>query len=289
MIDCLDRPVINRWYNSVKSIYEKPSTLTIRKSPDIKSDDPKIVKDYYKQILDAIQSLKDLGIKWPVDEPAEFDYSSDWCNRIHRYFTTISITNNRLDFKSKETYVINNDKLDVYNKSLHTLNNVVHILETYCSTPQKVKFGQQIKYLSVQPLGMRNKESYYKSYQFEKFEKEDFAYHTWEHYDVVFEEEILGKHILRSFLDNDNPRNIDTTGFNGWFGCFRINCDRSKQEIYNSDDFNSWLESHNTNKSNIRADFPIGNIITTSHPMDEILSSIEKSYYECITTLEFNV
>jgi hypothetical protein len=286
LIDCLDRPVINRWYNSIKQVYTDKSLMIIHKSNYIWPDNPKAVKALYNEILSAIETLKNLGVEWPVDELDNFDYTVEWCNRIHRYFTTMSLTGNRLDIKSKNRYTIDIENMEKYTKALHTINNNVHALEVYCSTTQKEKYFNKLKYLIVQPPKFKDKD-YYKLYKFEKFEKEDFANHTWEHYDVVFDEEILGKHILRSFFDDDDPKNIDSAGFNGWFGSFRIYWDKCKEEIYNSNEFNNWLSKYKTNKENVRADFPIGNIIAYSRNINEMFINIKESPAHYNVTLEF--
>lgn len=286
LIQCLDSPVVNRWYDSIKQLYADKSSMTIYKSNSIWENNPAHIKRLYDGILSAIETLKSLGIEWPIEEPPEFNYTAEWCNRLHRYFTTMTLTGNRLDLKSSQKYSICDDKMELYTTSLHTINDSVHFLEMYCSTPQKEKFLSKLKYLTIQPLNFKNKD-YYKSYQFEKFNKEDFSHHTWEHYDVVFDEEILGKHILRSFLDDDNPKNIDTTGFSGWYGSFRIYWDKGKQEIYESNEFDDWLSKHSANRNHLRADFPIGNIISSSHNINDMLLDVKKTPYNRMTYIEF--
>ena len=80
-----------------------------------------------------------------------------------------------------------------------------------------------------------------------------------EHADVILDTYILGKTLIESFLNQDNPVNWDTSGHvrtNG--GCCFLMTD-ARNRIYKSQEFKNWLQEHNASMNNIYADFPLGN------------------------------
>lgn len=272
-VKCVDLPFIDRWYLNAREVLKHNVESTIRRYPvltpilDYHSD----IETHYMEILKSIDILKTAGLVWPVEEPDKFNFSADWCNRVHRYFTTLVFTKSKLDFRSKEKFQIDFCDQNIIN-ALHKINEKIHILENYCRTDHKQKFLEKLTYLFVSPYQF-NQSGYHSNFKFHKFEPNDYTYHTWEEVDVVMEDEILGKHILRSFFDNDNPKNIDTSGHTGWYGGFRIYQDSNRLEIYNSKEFNEWLAKYNLTKSKVRADYPIGNIIDASHDIKTIFQS----------------
>lgn len=268
LIDCLENNVIDRWFQSAKIIYSNGAAVLPAINPALLEIDHATVANCYQLLLSSIDKLKDLGVPWPEIELEHFNFSQEWCNKIHRRFTTMIRFKDRIDFKSTIRFNIDNN--ESFNKALHDINNYVHILENYCITEQKELYDSKIKYFSATPLlnGKTDKlETYGKFYD---FEKDDFQYHTFQHYDVIFSEEVLGKTLLRSYFDNDEPKNVDTAGYAGWYGSFFINLDNIRNRIYESEHFNNWLAKHKLKKSYARADFPIGNISASSHALDAI-------------------
>jgi hypothetical protein len=265
-IQCLDTPVINRWYESIQELYSQGAICCTHLLPNYLDRDNNAATRLYNQIIADIAIIKKLGVPWEEDEPEVFNYDTAWCNRIHRRFTTMDRFNNRLDINSSQKFQINPEDFETYHTAIHRINANVHKIEQYCITTQKAHFRGKQQIFIVEPAVKT-------SYVFNHFTKEDFQYHTWEHYNVIFDEEILGKTILTSFFDNDNPKQLDTSGHAGWYGAFKILFNKGDQEIYNSEEFNNWLIEHNTSKEKQRANFPIGNIVASSHPLDEIFKT----------------
>lgn len=287
VIQCLDFPVIDRWYETVKSLYRDAAIVQTFDSPAFKkiSDASDEHRKNYKSILDSIETLKRLGVPWPQDEPEEFNFDHAWCNRVHRYFTTMSYTHKKLEFKSPHTYDIASSDMKTYTTAMQNINNMVHELEKYCWTEQKETFYRQMRYLHVKPLHF-DSEDFYKIYQFHRFEKEDYQHHSWDHYDVIFDEEILGKGLLTSFFDNDDPKQLDTAGHAGWYGSFKILTDDTQLKIYESQQFAEWLDQHNVSKKTARASFPIGRVIDKSHDLDDIWKACV--YANPVITIDFS-
>ena len=69
LIECLDRPVINRWFANAKKIYEHTAKFEIFNSlSENTGHQPDYINNEYKKILTAIENLKSLGIAWPEEE-----------------------------------------------------------------------------------------------------------------------------------------------------------------------------------------------------------------------------
>jgi hypothetical protein len=256
-IQCLQNPTIDRWYESAKLIYRDTANLKTLQNPIINGMKSScVVKPYYDKILRTLDELRTMGLALP-EEPGEFNFDQQWCNRVHRYFTTLCITKGKMDFKS--SFVLKeNDQLRC--KSIVSIiNDNVHKLENYFETSHRRQFLGALRSMLIAPNKVHIHE----------FNKEDYQNHMWEHHDVVFEDDIVGKSIITSFFDEDDPKNLDTFGHRFWKGSFRILLD-SRTPIYESKEFNSWLESHATTKSNLRANFPIGDIIDLSHDLNTI-------------------
>ena len=99
-IQCLQNPTIDRWYESAKLIYRDTANLKTLQNPVINGMKSScVVKPYYDKILRTLDELRSMGLDLP-EEPGEFNFDQQWCNRVHRYFTTLCITKGKMDFKS---------------------------------------------------------------------------------------------------------------------------------------------------------------------------------------------
>lgn len=85
-------------------------------------------------------------------------------------------------------------------------------------------------------------------------------YHSDQHYDVILSSEILGKTLLQSYLDQDNPTDWDTSGHYGSAGALQITYLPTRQQIYQSASFHKWLQQYHADPAELKYDFPIGNI-----------------------------
>ena len=270
-IECLDNPVINKWHNSVKKVYSNPPVISLNHHPNHQSlKQRETNKDWiqatYQELLNSIKGLESIGIKWPCVEPLEFNYDQQWCNRIHRYFTTMT--------KFKKLYVDGpdiiadtNPFIKKYYDYAHIINDCIHKIECYCVNETKKQYFMASKSLLINVPNLDY--NIHETHKFYNFTQEDFQYHSWDHdCDVIFEDEILGKSIFCSFGDEDNPDYFDTSGHCGWFGSFKILADKNRQKIYEGEDFKNWLATYGLTKNspNIRGDFPIGKIINISDP-----------------------
>ena len=83
---------------------------------------------------------------------------------------------------------------------------------------------------------------------------------------------------MQSFLDNDDPKNWDTTGHHmSWGGCKLVKS-YHRQGIYQDDLFRQWMDQNNVTHSNLFGDFPLGNIVNRDQSViDRIFESVDKS------------
>ena len=77
---------------------------------------------------------------------------------------------------------------------------------------------------------------------------------------MILQSQILGKTILQSYLDQDNPNNWDTSGHYVSAGGIQICIDSTRQTIYQSQSFQNWLTKYRVNSAAVNYDYPLGNI-----------------------------
>ena len=268
---CLDNPTINRWYQSAKEVYQLPPIINLNNHPNHQSafnkkNNQVFINKKYNELLSAIDDFKKIGVIWPDEEPTEFNYDQQWCNKIHRYFTTL-MQYRRFNINSVEVIKQTDLNISTFHNLGHVVNDCIHQIESYCVNQTRQKYMLASKAIFVNVPGYNPDPN--KTHTWHNFEPDDYQYHTWAgEYDVIFDAEILGKTTFCSFGDEDNPNYFDTSGHHGWYGSFLILADDTRSKIYAGDDFNNWLKSHGVSKDspNIRGDFPIGKVIAASDP-----------------------
>jgi hypothetical protein len=95
----------------------------------------------------------------------------------------------------------------------------------------------------------------------------DFMNHT-EQNIVCLMDSILGKSVLTSFINDDNPSLPDCTGRFITQGEFIIYPNRSLHELYQSNQFKSWLDKYNMNIDETPLEVAIGHIVESSIPIE---------------------
>jgi hypothetical protein len=110
--------------------------------------------------------------------------------------------------------------------------------------------------------------------------------HRRDHHDVVLDPYILGKTIIQSFLDIDDPSQWDTTGHVSTDGgCMFVLTDH-RQTIYQSSEYYNWLAKYNLNYYNTYADFPIGNFIAgDKQRLTEFVKHPDFNRWDCVIEL----
>lgn len=161
-------------------------------------------------------------------------------NCLHRHFTN----SQRIIWAPGYTDF---DSQDHVHKIGNRLNEAIHNFEVYIATQQKINWanhGTEIQCRADNAL----------SYDIAPHRH----CHSFEHADLVMDGHILGKTLLESFMTDDNPDNWDTTGHvrtNG--GCIFL-MTNLREQIYQSNEFDDWLQRHNVQRNELHADMPLG-------------------------------
>lgn len=248
-IDLLDNPGVRHWADSFLNGYQTQATF--HDHLYVRQPDWDTVNSYYEQIKTDLKILEEKGIVYTGPEMVEFypdksDQIHNWLNHLHRFFThNQSICNDQTQ-NTKVNYKILSTALD-------DLNTQIHQIELYISRGQPdmpVSAIEEIKlYHNTEAGGSAwvNLEPFHE-------------YHSAEYYDIILTSEILGKTIIQSYLDNDNPADWDTSGHYSSAGGLQVCIGPARQQIYNSESFKNWLARHNVSPTDVYYDFPIGSI-----------------------------
>jgi len=271
-VECRNTPTINRWYEAAKDLYLKSIDLShvqLIKSPGVPAKDIILIENLYNTLTRTFNQL-DSMLLFNMFKPYSDTYTFDqqWCNKIHRYFTTL-VKYRKFEIDGAEAYTEKNELTSLILKKLHIINDLIHKLEKYNFTSQRLKYRKQHHSLWISPHNLLSSaiDGSDTNLKWHEFLEADFQYHELiTEYNVIFLSEILGKSLLQSFFDDDDPNYFDTSGHTGWYGGFEIILNDTRQKIYKSDDFNNWLSKHNIPEQNkkLKGDYPIGKVIDTN-------------------------
>jgi len=202
-----------------------------------------------------------------TDFPDPENLDQTWLNQVHRWFTHTFILLYREKPKRWEKTV----------PALLKVNDLVHDLEQYVISPQRDIFPDRLRWLNIDPdPGSSNTERDPKDLSGFLHISEDWrTTHTQQHYDVVLSHEILGKTVLHSYMDNDDPSDIDTYGHWSTQGGLAILPRNQRQDIYRSKHFRSWAKDHGIKGRDLKCDLPIGNL-ANPESLDLVLARIAK-------------
>jgi hypothetical protein len=240
---------------------------------------------YWSSIKENTEYLKSQNFKLPYELPDEFNYSQELLNTIHRVFTyssswALSKCNNDM---SGNTPLSCPDILNPFDESftptdlskfftaINNLNVAVHELETFCTTVNKNMVLRVKNKNNNIVVDVRNSHEYtnngwiYFGNTLDEFQKS----YSNNYPNVILTEEIQGKSYLRAFADNDDPTQLDVTGRYGSYGGFLIDIYQHRKQIYESEEFNNWLEGHGLKKENLPLEHPLGQVIDSSLALTE--------------------
>lgn len=213
--------------------------------------DSDLVEQHYIAIDTSLAVLKKAGLRYagPMLEPfdqARNDQLHVSLNHLHRFFTENQKACNQRWFGSDFDYTAVSRWLDQINQAVHGLELFVPRAPADLAVYrlEEIKLWQSdatnVEWLTFDDHGQ---------------------YHSSEFYDVVLSSEILGKTLLQSYLDNDNPNHWDTSGHICSAGGLQICLRPDRQRVYSSHSFKNWCLSHGLDPVSANYDFPIGNII----------------------------
>lgn len=200
-------------------------------------DDGDKANRVYNILLDTIKKLENLR---PIgfDVPDKFTKDQELLNKLHRYYTDTAAV---VDKQSEE--------FELASK----INYCVHELEDLTVTRNTGYISDLWFHVHDYPIPMDCwidlKEQEQENY---KFFDHDYKYV------VRLDRSILGKCVLQSFEENDDPNAKDCTGRIGSFGGFFIDTNNRLKDVYQSDKFKDWCTSHGKEAKQLPLEFVIG-------------------------------
>jgi hypothetical protein len=248
-IDLLDNPGVQSWVRCFGNGYTTQANT--HDHLYVFETNFELLNKSYHQISVVLGQLARLGIVYQGPGAVEFDTKNSnsihqWLNSLHRFFTHNQESCNQRMLGDQFNY-------PAASAALHELNAHVHIIELYVprgpsdipvSSIFEIKMYQAINSGADKWLDLSDHRQY----------------HSQHHYDVVLTSEVLGKTILQSYLDLDNPNDWDTSGHYVSAGGIQICVDPTRQTIYQSQSFQNWLTKHGVDPAEVKCDYPLGNI-----------------------------
>lgn len=171
----------------------------------------------------------------------------DWCNRAHRFFTHTQQTVNLSGMPKHQAAKLTG--------LLQQLNDAIHTLEDFL--PPAIGYTPDFSFDEI----YCSDEPAYNHPGWWQITDEFRQYHSAEPATVILGSQILGKTLLRSYLDGDDPRDWDTSGHYCSNGALLIQPRDFRSKVYGSDDFRAWLEKYDLAPDQVTYDFPIGHAV----------------------------
>lgn len=229
--------------------------------------------DLIKKTLQKIEKIK-YQIPFKISE--EFDFDQKTLNTLHRFFTynanwglSNSVIENPFDknFKIPQNY---NKKSFFY--LIDQINKHVHFLEKYTIPGPNRIFVEEnypLEYLHFRIV----EEDFEKYLNFDSIEYENnYTFLNLDYENIVtLDASILGKSILQSFIEHDDPTCWDCQGRHCSAGGFMIYTDNQLKKIYTSNQFQNWIKTYNLESSKIPYEFSIGYVQEKSTSLKNLL------------------
>jgi hypothetical protein len=253
-LELLDNKAVHSWAEYAVS---KNATLTTHYYNLTETWSPHSIDECIEKCAQAIEELSKLNLHCPFPVPKKDQINHTWCNQAHRWFT----------HTHESARVTDKDRMGCKESEwLHQLNYYIHKLEDTLPLPVPItKWENEIVAYDA------NKEpgpGWWNTLNIPIDEETRKNLHSAEHHHVILNNEILGKSTLISYINQDNPLDWDTSGHSVSFGGIYICLTDNRQRIYQSKDFQQWLDRNGATSEDLYYDFPIGNIININDAQD---------------------
>lgn len=266
-VELLDNPGVRAWADCFANGYQ--TTVTYHDHLYVRSNDFGYIAKAYRAIPNLLEQLARLDIVYRGLPMVEFDLDNSdsihqWLNHLHRFFTHNQQKCNLKHFGNNFDYRLGSELLD-------KLNTHIHELELYLPRgPADIPVSEINELKLYHPTESGNG-GWTNLLEFSQ-------YHSADYYDVILTSEILGKTILQSYLDLDDPSDWDTSGHYASAGGLQICIEPTRQQIYQSQSFQNWLGKHQVDPNNVKYDYPIGNIVNKHSPeWNELIEIFKKT------------
>jgi hypothetical protein len=240
---------------------------------------------YWNQIKSAVSELERIGYQFPFSISNDFDRSQDTLNRLHRFFTYNVLWYHKLwpEYNTENPFDKNfklpdgmpfRDWLNIIDQ----INQSVHSLEDFTDVHENKKFildQYPFSMIAFNPVRKSNTDLDH----WLEFTEEDQTHNFNDYWNVesplvTLDRSILGKCVLQSFYENDDPNAHDCTGRMGSYGGFEIEIDNTRKKIYRSDQFTQWAALHGRDIQSMPLEFPIGYVPDHKHQINILLQGI---------------
>jgi len=271
IVDLLNNPGVDAW---VRHCRQLPPARIITKQPVGPTPQAPVTEQWamweYQQSVQTALANTRYPLPMPVISPDEI--TQQHLNVWHRWFTN----NTKIIGTGNREYAVEFHWL-------HEINQVVHQLENHVYEWPKQELGQVGWDLNLQPemdchgfgIGFVDLAPHQQ-------------YHTWDHADLILDQAIHGKSTMQSFIDNDDPKNWDTTGHHiSWGGCKLVN-KNFRPAVYQGSLFQQWMSSNGVTHQDLWGDYPLGNIVNRDQTqLDRIFEHESKDFVSTqITVLD---
>ena len=267
LFDLIDNPGVRAWSEHCKKSPNTRSVSSQSLAPGYDQRGTTAPNWQRQQLIQNSLAVTTLPLPLPVTQPGQI--TQHHLNVWHRWFT-----GNTEGVNSKST------KLPTEFHWLHELNQIVHILEPGVYEWPKTELGKIGQELNFQPE--INEHGF--GAEFINIKRE---YHSWQPADLILDQAVHGKTTMQSFVDNDDPKNWDTTGHHiSWGGCKLVDSSY-RQKIYQGDLFRQWMNRNNVTPQDLWGDYPLGNIVGRDQAqLDRIFDSKQQFISAELTILD---
>lgn len=280
-ITLFDTPAIKKWFNHFSKANAETNiyTMTVEQLPAWKTPLVDDCEMHWNTILTSLDHLRSIGYNFDLIVPEQFDYDQQTLNRLHRFFTynmlwILKDPTTPNPFDPNFTLPTKN-MWNIWHALVDPINRAVHKLEQFSApTANKLFVDTQLPIHTISFVN--NYEDY--SNQLLNFDDNDIEQnYSFFNYDqsnlVTLDRSILGKCILQSFTEDDDPTAQDCTGRLVSWGGFNIDLNDNRKKIYKSAQFIEWAEKYKL--KNIPYEFPIGHV-TSSRPLLKFEKRLKK-------------
>jgi hypothetical protein len=264
-VELIDNPAVKSWADH---FLQRELPVVTKRSVDINQLTPLSwntdARQKYSRMQELFNILNSIGFVFEYPHPASVNtVTRDYLNKSHRFFTQ---TQKYVNLNNREVP----DHLTV-TSYLQELNHLVHDLETFLKIEAAPLLSSDFKQNWKEIVLLHD--TAYDDQNWWFMEDSYREYHTPEFANLILGPQILGKTLLQSFLDQDDPNNWDTSGHYSNNGYLILMNKPYRKEIYNSDVFKNWLIKHGVTPDQMYYDFPIGNV-TNIQELDRLFDRV---------------
>jgi hypothetical protein len=278
-VDLLDNPGVAHWADKFLNCNYTTSVL----SHDhlwVCAMDQHSFDHSHTRCQQLISQLAQLGVVYQGPDIGTVDHHN--LNHVHRFFTHNQQRCNiiaALHRRGKNVEFDNDLDYHTAMPMLDELNLHVHELERYIARGPDDMLVDQIEEIKLYQPAHYNSNVWCSLADYQQ-------YHSDQHYDIILGSEILGKTLFQSYLDQDDPRDWDTSGHYASAGGLQITYLPTRQQIYQSDSFKNWLYKYNADPNGLKYDFPIGNIQNRdTGPFQQVLAQLDRHKFDDVSVI----